>query len=77
MPFPNRDERWCYVILTDEKQLLYVTNSAEEAYLVKDDWETTHAAEAVMIECHAARQGWKPDLPPNADVKWPKGISID
>ena len=73
----NKDERWCYVILTDEKQLLYVTTDAEEAFLMKDDWEATHAAEAELIECSAARMGWKPDFPPNADVKWPIGISID
>lgn len=69
----NKDEHFIYVILTDENQVLYITNSANEAYAVKDEWETTHAAEAILVECSwmPEMEGWRPDYPPESEINWP------
>ncbi len=70
----NRDNLFAWVVLTDENQILYVTNNADEAYLIKEEWEATHASEAICVDLSAVKglQGWRPDFAPCADIDWSK-----
>ena len=68
----NQDNPHLFIVLTDENQILYATNSALDAYAQSDAWEAAHAAEAQVVECSWVDgfPGWKPILPPNADISW-------
>ena len=70
-PVHNIEEPFMWVVLTDENQLLYVTQNSTEAYQIYDDWCATHAAEGQVIECYrnVLLQGWSPLLPPNAPLE--------
>jgi hypothetical protein len=70
----NVDNKWLWIVLTDENQILCATNSAIEADMIKEEWESIHAAEATLVECSYAPgfEGWMPDFPPCADINWRK-----
>jgi hypothetical protein len=58
--------------MTDESQILYITEDFEKADLVLRRWEASHAASAWIVECTEVQGfgGWRPIIPPNSDLEW-------